>query len=99
MYAEVEVIVEGALEESETFSDDVLMCDYVRQVGEDAESHGHPTEVYILYHEHSPAADCQCVQYVVSHKPDYAWNLESGYEDHDSSDYDTSDPYDIEYDI
>jgi hypothetical protein len=74
MYAETSVIVDGALEESETFFDYALLDEYVDSVREDAEGHGYPTELYILWHDHKPA-ECECIQYVQDHKPAHSWNF------------------------
>jgi hypothetical protein len=75
MYAEVSVIVDGALEEAETFHDYLLLEEYVRTIESDAADHGYPTEVYVVAHDHSPDVDeCGCVQYLQDHKPQYAYN-------------------------
>jgi hypothetical protein len=73
-YAEVTVIVDGALDQEITFTDETLMRDFIDKIREDAESDGYPTEVFVLYHEHEPG-DCECVQYVTDHRPAYAWNI------------------------
>lgn len=46
-HATVDVIVNGALEESATFTDETLMADFIAGVREDAEGDGYPTEVFI----------------------------------------------------
>lgn len=73
MYVEVSVVVDGALEETETFRDESLMLDYVRTVQDEANGHGYRTEVYVLEHDHEPA-DCSCVQYVQDHRPRWTFN-------------------------
>jgi hypothetical protein len=42
MYADVSVIVDGALGESETFTDYLLLEEYVRTIEEEAAGHGYP---------------------------------------------------------
>lgn len=73
-YAEVSVVVDGALEESETFYDETPLSEYVESIRQEAEGHGYPTEVYVLYHDHSPS-ECECAQYVTDHHPAYSWNV------------------------
>jgi hypothetical protein len=76
MYAEVTVIVDGALDQEATFTDYLLQEQFVDGVREDAEADGYPTEVFVIEHEHAPGAECECVQYVTDHHPRYAWNQE-----------------------
>ena len=86
-YAELSVIVDGALETEETFHDETLMSARVEEIKEDARGDGYPTEVFILYHEHDDLTgdqECACVQYVTDHRPAYAWNMDgpgTGFED------------------
>lgn len=86
-YADVTVVVDGAEESCETFHDETLLREHIDQVREDARGDGYPTEVYVLYHEHSDLPDdgeCACVQYVTDHKPAYAWNVDgpgTGFDD------------------
>jgi hypothetical protein len=83
-YAEVSVIVDGALDAEVMFTDETLMLAYLASVGAEAESDGLPTEVYVLWHDHPlydeavdlDYDDCACVQYVSDHHPDYSWNVE-----------------------
>ena len=80
-YPDVDVIVEGALDSSETFEDDALseanMAVYIEGTRESAEADGLRTEVYILYHDHDMSEDeCSCAQYVTDGHPAYSWNTE-----------------------
>jgi hypothetical protein len=76
MYADVSVIVDGALGESETFTDYLLLEEYVRTIEEEAAGHGYPTEVYVVEHNHAlDVDDCACVQYLTDHHPQYAYNV------------------------
>jgi hypothetical protein len=74
MYAEVMVVVDGAMEEAEEFSDDTLMMDYIRGIEEEQRDHGYPVEVFVLEHEHEPTGDeCACAQYAQDHRPRYSF--------------------------
>lgn len=75
MYAEVTVIVNGALEEEETFHDYALMDAFLAEVRREASSHGYPTEVFVLYHEHPLQAECECIQFETDHHPLFTYNL------------------------
>lgn len=75
MYADVTVVVDGAVEEEERFTDETLMLDYVRTLEDEAAGHGYPVEVFILRHEHEPR-ECECVQFLQDHKPAYRFNVE-----------------------
>ena len=68
-YADVSVIVDGALEEERTFHDETLMNDYLRQIKDEAAADGIRTEVYVLWHEHDDMDECECIQYVTDHHP------------------------------
>lgn len=72
VYADVTVIVDGALEKEEIFHDYALMDDFIEKEVEDAESDGYPTEIFVLYHSHEDLKDgeeCQCIQFEQDHKP------------------------------
>ena len=74
-YAEVTVIVDGAEEQFETFTDYLLMEQFIDGAREDAEGDGYPTEVYVQYHEHDlQDTECSCAQYETDHHPQYSWN-------------------------
>jgi hypothetical protein len=68
MYADVSVVVDGALEDEQTFYDETLMAEFIREIEDEARSDGYPTQVYVLFHDH-PEGECECIQYVQSHKP------------------------------
>lgn len=72
-YADVSVVVDGALEESPRFYDECALNAYLAEIEADAADHGYPTEVYVLYHDHEPR-ECECVQYLQDHKPTYSYN-------------------------
>jgi hypothetical protein len=75
MYVDIDIIVDGALERSETFHDYLLFEEFISQEKEEAEGHGYLTEVYVVEHNH-PQEDeeCACVQYLTDHHPLYTWN-------------------------
>lgn len=78
-YAEVEVVVDGAVEKLETFHDEALMREFIDSIREDAEGDGYPTEVFVQYHDHDDLLEdqeCACTQYLTDHKPAYSWNME-----------------------
>jgi len=71
MYTQVDVICEGALEESETFTDYLLLDEYLANLKTEAIGDGATLEVYILEHEHALDIECNCAQYVTDHRPSY----------------------------
>ena len=74
MYADVTVVVDGALEASEVFTDYLLLEQFIKETRQAAEDDGYPTEVYILEHDHSPSVeDCCCAQYATDHHPTYTF--------------------------
>ena len=76
MYATITVIVDGTLEEEATFTDDLLLREYLRDLADDAASHGYPTEVYVLTHEHAnDGRECECIQYAQDHQPVHTFNV------------------------
>lgn len=77
MYADVTVIVDGALDAEVCYSDYALMEQFIDDIREEARGDGYPTDVYIQYHEHEMTQDeCVCGQYVTDHHPAYSWNTE-----------------------
>ena len=78
-YAQVDVIVEGALDESVFLNSDSAIDTFVSKVERDAEADGLATEVYVLWHQHDEAIDCEgnCVQYLTDHRPTYSFNTEA----------------------
>lgn len=74
MYDQVSVVVDGALESEEIFTDYLLESEYIRSVAEDALGDGYETEVYVIEHDHSPDdEECACVQYLTDHHPRYVF--------------------------
>lgn len=61
-YADVTVIVDGALETEARFHDYLLMNHHIAEEQAEAISHGYPTEIYVQYHEHAEG-ECECAQY------------------------------------
>jgi hypothetical protein len=73
-YVEVTVVVDGAVDEHELIFDYAVLAEYIAQVERDARGHGYPTEVHLLWHHHTPQADCCCVQYEPDHRPAHQWH-------------------------
>ena len=73
-YAELTLVVAGVAEEQETFTDYLLLEEYERKVSEEAESHGYPSELYRLDHEHDLGPECECHQFAQDHKPWRTYN-------------------------
>ena len=77
MNYEVEVIVEGALDENHTFEDWDRADAYIESVRQVAARDGRLTEVYVTEHPHEIEQDeCICAQYKSSHLPDYIFRQE-----------------------
>jgi hypothetical protein len=68
-YAEVTVIINGAIESEEVITDSAILSDYISQVKSEALDDDITMEVYVLYHEHVPMEECMCAQYVTDHHP------------------------------
>lgn len=80
-FCDVEVIVDGVIDQVEHFSDETLLREFISEVREDAAGDGYPTEIYIQYHDHDEIGgghpfECNCAQYAQSHKPAYTFNME-----------------------
>ena len=73
MYAEISVIVEGALDETETFTDQTLLDEYLATLESEAYASGYQFDVYVRWHDHDPG-DCECAQYETDHHPTYVYN-------------------------
>ena len=69
MYAELSVIIDGALDEDATFYDETLLSAWLDGLQEDANSDGYTREVYRVDHEHDYSDECECVQYLTDHHP------------------------------
>jgi hypothetical protein len=78
MFAELTIVVDGAVEETPTFHDECAMRDYIGAIEDEAKSDGYPTEVYVTYHNHDLYLDdgCECAQYVTDGRPAYSFNVE-----------------------
>lgn len=77
LHAEVSVVVDGAVEQDGVvFFDEVLLREFVAGIEEEARGDGYWTQVFVLWHEHEVGIECECVQYVQSHKPYAEFNAE-----------------------
>lgn len=72
-YADVAVVVDGAIDQEEVFHDYLLMDAFIEETLEEAEADGFSVEIFILYHEHAPNPDCCCAQYAADHKPAHTY--------------------------
>lgn len=76
-YRTVTVVVDGALEDEQYFTNDVAGSDalsaYLDRTYEAAIGDRKRTEVYVLYHSHEIGAECECAQYATDHRPEFVW--------------------------
>ena len=75
MFADVDVICDGALESSNRFYDEILMSEFVDQERKFAEEDGLPLEIFITFHQHTDEGDCNCIQYITDGRPKYCFNM------------------------
>lgn len=75
-YYQVDVIVEGALDDSFEFKSRERVEQLAKTVGEAADADGLATEIFVLYHPHNPGPECHCIQEAQDHHPEYSWNME-----------------------
>jgi hypothetical protein len=76
-YYQVDVIVEGALDDSFEFSKETQVRTLAKNLGVQCAHDGLATEMYVLYHSHAPTAlECHCIQDAQDHHPEYSWNME-----------------------
>src|SRR5262245_40894860 len=74
-YADVSIIVEGALEEEQRLHTDAEVDELVTRVEREAKADGLETEVYVLWHDHDEAdEECACIQYAQDHHPYASFN-------------------------
>ncbi len=73
MYADLTVIVDGAIETEETHYDYALLRDAIVMYQHDAEGHGYPTDIFVQYHDHDPGP-CECAQFETDHRPFWSSN-------------------------
>ena len=73
-YYEVTVIVEGAVDRSETIETERVVNLFIDEVENEAKLDGKETDVFIQFHDHSLSVDdCVCAQYKLSGKADYTF--------------------------
>jgi hypothetical protein len=82
-YYDIEVIIEGALDESRTFWDTregrLAKATFLGNLERQAKSESFTAEVFELFHDHESSVgleidDCSCAQYVLDHHPTYVFN-------------------------
>lgn len=75
VFSEVTVLVDGAVDECAVFFDYALEAAFIEDVKEEAEGHGYPTKIHVLYHDfHDFDVECECAQYETDHRP--VWDSE-----------------------
>lgn len=79
MYADVDIVVDGAVESTNRFYDETLMAHFIDQEIEFAKGDGLPLEIYVQFHEHTDhdpdVEGCSCNQYVTDGRPKYVFNM------------------------
>lgn len=86
-YWDLDVIVEGALDDSETFEDTqrgrLARATFLGNLEREARRETFRAEVFELYHDHDLSegddderAECSCAQYVTDHHPTYTFGPE-----------------------
>ena len=70
-FIEGTLIVEGALEETQLFSEESELTNWITELQSEHKRVHAETEwqVFVLRHQHSPYQECECQQYETSHKP------------------------------
>ena len=79
MYAELTVIVDGAVEEEATFADETLVTEFLNGLEREAEGDGVRMEIHRLDHDHARGMDCDCAQYATDHHPYRVFDHEPDY--------------------
>lgn len=80
-YWEVSVIIAGALDQTEEFTDREDVEEFLTNLRACALAEDFTAEVYVQYHGHAPTvSECACAQYETDHKPDHIFNLNTGEE-------------------
>lgn len=69
----VDVIVQGAFEEEETFDDPDDRDAFIRRVAEETQKDMALTQVYVTWHPHPAGEPCYCAQFETDHHPDYTF--------------------------
>lgn len=78
MFADVDVVVDGALDSTERFYDEGIMSQHIDREIEFALGDGLPLEIYVSFHEHEEDDnECPCSQYVTDGRPKYVFNMGS----------------------
>ena len=75
MYTEVDTIVEGALENSETFFDTGTLDAHLSEIADGASRITNLVQVYVIDHDHDMTDDeCECASYMTDHHPLFTYN-------------------------
>ena len=72
-YLEAWSVWAGALDKECTFRDANVSYDrWARREIAAGRKVGEDVEVYSIFHDHDEGVDCECVQYLTDHHPDYS---------------------------
>lgn len=73
-FTNVTVVWEGAVDTARTYFDNetYAMDELIASVKSDAATTNDLVEIYSIYHDHDVELDCECVQYLTSHQPDWS---------------------------
>lgn len=70
MYANVDVIVEGALDSYLVFDSQHALDEYIELSINDAKANALHMEIYVQWHDHEMThEECACAQYEMNHHP------------------------------
>lgn len=68
-YVIVTVIIDGALDSEETYTDMALLANHIEELRNDSLEDGYERKVYIVRHDHPPTDECGCVEQLQDHSP------------------------------
>lgn len=68
-YLEATLIVGGAVDAMESFTDPVAFDTWLASIQGELRDSTETVEVYSMQHPHSPNLDCECAQYASDHRP------------------------------
>ena len=78
MYADLTVIVAGAVDEADSYFDQTLLDERIAEIKTESAADGYRTEIYVRYHDHDISEeDCACAQYEQDGRPTYVFNPDS----------------------
>lgn len=72
-YYQTDLVIAGAVDESEAFDTEPELEAYVAQLDLVASAHTEPMALYVLHHDHEPT-ECECIQFEQDLRPAHEWN-------------------------